>query len=79
MQQKLLGVLTWVEDHDTSCTVTNPDGTQSTIKYKYSEHISHHNQAKHRVNDTSNQQNDSLAFSAVWRKNWWPNGQLTYY
>ncbi len=49
----LPGVLTLVEDHDTSYTLTNPDGTQLTIQI-YPKPKLLHNQAMDWVNDTNN-------------------------
>ncbi len=48
------GVLTRVEDHDTSCDVANADGSRSRIQFKYLEPISCCNQANHCVDDTNN-------------------------
>ncbi len=48
------GVLNEVEDHETLHSVTIADGSNSTIRFKYLEPISHHNQAKHWVDDTNN-------------------------
>ena len=72
------GVLNRVEDHETLRSVTNADGSHSTIRFKYPEPISHHNRAKHWVDDTNNRRHDPIALSAVWRTKWWPTRQFTF-
>ncbi|KAL7462772.1 hypothetical protein ACHAXS_004154 [Conticribra weissflogii] len=72
------GVLTPVEDHETSRDVTNADGSRSLVRFKYPEPISRHNRAKHWVDDTNNRRHDPIALSAVWRTKWWPNRQFTF-
>ncbi len=67
------GVLTRVEDHETSRDITNADGSRSRIQFKYPEPISRHNQAKHWVDDTNNGQHNLIVLSDIWRTKWWPN------
>ncbi len=71
-------VLNQVENHETLRYVTNACGSHSTMRLKYPEPISHHNQAKHWVHDTNNWQHDPIALSVVWRTKWWPTRQFTF-
>ncbi len=72
------GVLTRVEDHETSHDITNADGSRSQIQFKYPKPISFYNQAKHWVDDTNNGQHNLIVLSDIWRTKWWPNRQLTF-
>ncbi len=58
-------VLNQVQEHDTSCTVTNANGSHTIICFKYPMPISHHNQAMQWFDETNNQWHDPIAFSAV--------------
>ncbi len=72
------GVLSSVEDHDTSCDVANADVSRLLIQFKYPEAISHHNWTKHWVDYSNNWWHDPIALSDVWRTKWLPNGQFTF-
>ncbi len=63
------GVLNWMDNHEIKKYVTNMDDSYSPIRFKYSELISHHNQAKNWVDDTNNQSLDPIALSVIWRTN----------
>ncbi|KAL7465733.1 LOW QUALITY PROTEIN: hypothetical protein ACHAXS_006135, partial [Conticribra weissflogii] len=72
------GILTRVEDHDTSHDVANADGSRSQIQFKYPEPISCHNQERHWVDNTNNRRLNPIALSDVWGTKWWPNQQFTF-
>ncbi len=72
------GVCNLVEDHGTLWYVTIVDDSHSTVRFKYLEPISHHNQAMHLVDNTNNQSHDPISLSAVLRTKWWLTRQFTF-
>ncbi len=59
------GVLMDFEDHETQPEAVTEDGTRRTINFKYPKPISRHNQAKHWVDDTNNQQHDPNVLTTI--------------
>ncbi len=62
-----------VDDH---ITYQNIDGEWKF--FKYIEPLSHHNCAKHCVDDVNNCHHDPIALEDVWGTKWWPTQQFTF-
>ncbi len=67
------GILDEIQDHSTGCKI----GGQWK-SFKYSEPISHHNCAKHWVDDHNNCRHDPIGLEQTWRTKWWPTQQFTF-
>ncbi len=73
-----IGALTRVKDHVTFCIVTDADGSGLLIQFIYPEPISFHNQEKHWMDNSTNQQHYPIALSDSWRTKWLPNSQFIF-
>ncbi len=67
------GLLEEIQDHPTWRLV---DGEWKT--FKYAEPLSHHNRAKHWVDDVNNCRHAPIGLEEMWRMKWWPNRQFTF-
>ncbi len=48
------------------------------MRFKDSEPISHHNCAKHSVDDHNSRRHDPIGLELTWRTKWWPTRQFTF-
>ncbi len=62
------GILDKIQDHPT-WQLVNGVGKS----FKYTEPLSHHNHAKHWVDDINNRSHDPIGLESAWATKWWPN------
>ena len=67
------GLMTTVENHTTYRYVGG-----EWKSFKYCEPMSHHNHAKHWVDDINNRRHDPIGLEEVWATKWWPHRQFTF-
>ncbi|KAL7467273.1 hypothetical protein ACHAXS_007534 [Conticribra weissflogii] len=67
------GMLDKIQDHQTGRRI---GGVWRT--FKYCEPVSHHNRAKHLVDDHNNRRHDPIGLEQTWRTKWWPTRQFTF-